>query len=66
MSLILLAITAIVVVCIAAFYFAIYALPFMALCGRPHKSIYVASGDMWRTGDRTLFSNTAHAKRATY
>lgn len=30
MSLILLAITAIVVVCIAAFYFAIYALPFMA------------------------------------
>ena len=27
---------------------AIYALPFFVLCGRPHKTNYVAFCDMWR------------------
>ena len=36
--------------CWLLFALAVYALPFFALCGRPHKANYVASHDMWRTG----------------
>ncbi len=34
--------------CWLLFTLAIYALPFLALCGRPHKASYVAFPDMWR------------------
>jgi hypothetical protein len=34
--------------CWLLFALAIYALPFFALCGRPHKANYVAPHDMWR------------------
>ncbi|MBN9586037.1 MAG: hypothetical protein J0G34_11670 [Afipia sp.] len=50
-ALIVVTIMLIGMMCVLAYTLAIYALPFMLLCGRPRKTIYVASGDMWRTGD---------------
>jgi hypothetical protein len=41
--------------CWLIFTFAVYTLPFLALCGRPHKASYVASRDMWRTNRLTFF-----------
>jgi hypothetical protein len=38
--------------CWLAFTLAVYALPFFALCGGPHKANYVAFSDMWRRADR--------------
>jgi hypothetical protein len=35
--------------CWLIFTLAVYALPFFVLCGRPHKTNYVAFCDMWRT-----------------
>lgn len=35
--------------CWLLFTLAVYALPFFALCGRPHNTNYVARWDMWRT-----------------
>ena len=35
------------VFCWVLYTLAIYALPFFALCGRPHKTNYVAFWDMW-------------------
>jgi hypothetical protein len=35
--------------CWLLFTLAVYALPFFALCGQPHKANYVASHNMWRT-----------------
>jgi hypothetical protein len=32
----------------ALFALAVHALPFFVLCGRPHKTNYVAFCDMWR------------------
>ncbi|MBR7654788.1 hypothetical protein KCX83_21055 [Brucella oryzae] len=61
MYLILLAIFLSVMACIVAYHLAIYALPFIVLCGRPHKTIYVASADMWRTGGLTPFTRTTCA-----
>jgi len=40
--------------CWLLFDLAVYALPFSALCGRPHKADYVACHDMWRTAKSTL------------
>jgi hypothetical protein len=41
--------------CWAVFDFLVYALPFMVLCSRLHKTIYVASRNMWRTPNRRCF-----------
>jgi hypothetical protein len=35
-------------VCWLLFTLAVYALPFFAVCGRPHTANYVAFRDMWR------------------
>ncbi len=43
------------VFCWALFALAIHALPFFVLCGRPHKTNYVASHDMWRNRRSMLF-----------
>ena len=40
--------------CWLIFALAVYALPFFALCGRPHKTNYVAFCDMWRTSRSML------------
>lgn len=46
---IILSVFAIAFFCWLLFTLAVYALPFYALCGRPHKTNYVARRDMWRT-----------------
>jgi len=47
---IILAFVALAYLCRLLFALAVYALPFFALCGRPHKANYVACTHMWRTG----------------
>ena len=45
---------------------AVQALPFFVLCGRPHKTNYVASHDMWRRGRSMLFLSKTFERCATY
>ena len=40
--------------CWLIFGLAVYALPLFVLCGRPHKTNYVAFCDMWRTSRSML------------
>jgi hypothetical protein len=54
------------VFCWLLFRLAIYALPFFVLCGRPHKTNYVASRDMWRRGRPMLFPSKNDERCATY
>ena len=51
--------------CWALFTLAIYALPFFVLCGRPHKTNYVASHDMWRKRRSMLFFGESTEQCAT-
>jgi hypothetical protein len=52
--------------CWLVFALAIYALPFFALCGRPHKANYVASHHMWRTGRSMFILRRTADSYATY
>jgi hypothetical protein len=52
--------------CWLLFTLAVYALPFFALCGRPHNADYVACRDMWRTGTSMLILRRAADSCATY
>jgi hypothetical protein len=52
--------------CCLLFTLAVYALPFFALCGRPHKANYVASCDMWRRGRSMLIPSTRTASSAPH
>ena len=52
--------------CWVLFTLAIYALPFFALCGRPHKANYVAFCDMWRTSRSMLSLRKTYLLCATY
>lgn len=52
--------------CWVLFTLAVYALPLFVLCGRPHKTNYVASLDMWRTGRSMPFPSKTREKCATY
>ena len=52
--------------CWLLFALAIYALPFFALCGQPHKANYVASCDMWRTSRSVLILRRTTDSHATY
>jgi hypothetical protein len=52
---ILLNIVGLGIFCWALFALATHALPFFVLCGRPHKTNYVASHDMWRNRRSMLF-----------
>ncbi len=52
--------------CWALFALAVYALPFLALCGQPHKASYVAPHDMWRRGRSMLFFSESCERCATY
>jgi hypothetical protein len=36
-------------------FFGVYALPFMVLCARLHKTIYVTSRNMWPRQNRRCF-----------
>ena len=51
---IVLAVVGLAYLCWLLFTLAVYALPVFVLCGRPHKTKYVACGDMWRTGGLTF------------
>jgi hypothetical protein len=52
--------------CWLLFTLAIYALPFLALCGWPHKASYVAFRDMWRRGHLELLMSENYDQCATY
>ena len=47
---IVLSLVSFVFLCWLLFVLAVHALPFFVLCGQPHKTNYVASHHMWRTG----------------
>ena len=63
---IVLALVGLAYLCWLLFALAIYALPFFALCGRPHKANYVASCDMWRTSRSVLILRRTADSYATY
>ena len=46
---IILSFVSVVFLCWLLFALAVQALPVFVLCGRPHKTNYVASHNMWRT-----------------
>jgi hypothetical protein len=63
---IILAFIGLAYLCWLVFSLAIYALPFFALCGQPHKANYVASCDMWRTSRSVLILRRTTDSHATY
>src|SRR6267142_3766620 len=63
---IVLAFVALAYLCWLLFALAVYALPFFALCGRPHKANYVACHDMWRTRTKRFCGVRRRASYATY
>src|ERR1700674_2547200 len=52
--------------CWLLFTLAVNALPFFALCGRPHKANYVALPNMWRTHNNRFCGIPKQASYATY
>lgn len=63
---IILSVFAIGFFCWLLFTLAVYALPFLVLCGRPHKTNYVAFCDMWRTSRSVLSLRKTYELCATY
>ena len=63
---IILAFIGLAYLCWLVFSLAIYALPFFALCGRPHKANYVASHHMWRKDRSMLILRRTADSCATY
>jgi hypothetical protein len=63
---ILLNIVGLGIFCWALFALATHALPFFVLCGRPHKTNYVACRDMWRTRRKRFCGARKRPSYATY